>query len=82
MTPPAPITGSAMKAATVSGPSRRISSSSSAARRVANSSSLSPVLAEAVVVRAGGVQDAGDRQVEIGVVGRQAGERAEATVTP
>ena len=33
MTPPAPITGSAMKAATVSGPSASISASSSAARR-------------------------------------------------
>ena len=33
------------------------------------------VLREAVVMRAAGVQDAGDRQVEIAVVVRQAGER-------
>ena len=39
-TPPVPITGSAMKAATVSGPSVRISSSRSRAIRSANSSSL------------------------------------------
>jgi hypothetical protein len=39
---PAPITGSAMNAATVSGPSARISALSASAMRVANSSSLSP----------------------------------------
>ncbi|CFT88620.1 Uncharacterised protein [Bordetella pertussis] len=42
MTPPAPMTGSPMKAATVSGPSRRIMASSSPAMRVAKSSSVSP----------------------------------------
>ena len=41
-TPPAPITGSAMNAATVSGPSRWMSASRLAARRVENASSLSP----------------------------------------
>ena len=41
-TPPAPITGSAMKAAIVSGPSRSIMSSRLRASRVAYSSSLSP----------------------------------------
>ncbi len=46
MTPPAPITGSPTKAATVSGPSRRMSvSSSSPARRRRTHSSLSPGLA-------------------------------------
>ena len=73
--PPAPITGSAMKAATVSGPSRRISSSSSGARRVGELLLALAVLGEAVMVRAGGVQDVGDRQVEVGVVRGQAGER-------
>ena len=43
--PPAPITGSAMKAATVSGPSARINCSSASAQRVAKSSMLSPGLA-------------------------------------
>ena len=33
------------------------------------------VLREAIVMRAAGVQDAGDRQVEIDVVVRQAGQR-------
>ena len=42
MTPPAPISGSAITAPTVSGPSRRIVSSSSAPRREANASSSSP----------------------------------------
>jgi hypothetical protein len=42
ITPPAPITGSANMAATVSGPSASIIWSSSSARRVAKSSSLSP----------------------------------------
>ena len=41
-TPPAPITGSAMKAATVSGPSRSISPSSSAASEAAYASSDVP----------------------------------------
>ena len=45
ITPPAPMTGSAHIAATVSGPSARISFSSSSAQRVANASSLSPGLA-------------------------------------
>ena len=44
MTPPAPMIGSAKKAATVSGPSFRISCSRLSAMRVANSSSLSPSL--------------------------------------
>jgi hypothetical protein len=42
MTPPAPITGSAMNAATVSGPSARIIFSRLSAQRVANCSSVSP----------------------------------------
>src|SRR5262249_16416957 len=42
MPPPAPITGSAKKAATVSGPSARISLSSASAIRAENCSSLSP----------------------------------------
>ena len=64
-----------MNAATVSGPSRGISSSSSAASRVAKSSSLSPSLREAVMMRAARVQHARDRQVEVEVIVRQAGER-------
>ena len=44
MTPPAPITGSAIMAATVSGSSRWISASRFSAIRVANCSSLSPGL--------------------------------------
>ena len=45
MTPPAPITGSAMKAATVSGPSREDQLLEAVgAGGVANSSSLSPGL--------------------------------------
>ena len=42
MAPPAPITGSAKKAAIVSGPSASIIFSSASAMRVENCSSLSP----------------------------------------
>jgi len=44
MTPSAPRTGSAMKAATVSGPSRWISASRLSAIRIAKASSLLPGL--------------------------------------
>ena len=45
ITPPAPLTGSAIIAAIVSGPSARISASSSCARRATNSASDSPSFA-------------------------------------
>ena len=64
-----------MKAATVSGPSRRIISSSSAASARREVLLALAGSAEAIVMRAGGVQDAGDRQVEVDVVVRQAGQR-------
>src|SRR4026208_1342274 len=77
MTPPAPITGSAMKAATGSGPSRRISSSRSRANPGGDCPLAAPGgLGKAVVMRAGGVEDVPDRQVEVGMDGRQAGQRA------
>ncbi len=44
MTPPAPITGSAIMAAIVSGPSRSIRSRSDCTMRATNSASLSPSL--------------------------------------
>src|SRR5262249_18886999 len=67
--PPAPITGSAKNAATVSGPSSTIRSSSAFAIRVAKASSLSapPSLGPAVIVRALGVPHQRQRQAEVGV---------------
>ena len=52
MTPPAPITGSAMKAAIVSGPSRSIRSRSDCTMRAEELGLALAVLAEAVVMRA------------------------------
>ena len=75
MTPPAPITGSAMKAATVSGPSASISASSSAASRAANAASLSPGSAPFQWCGVADVPDARHRQVEVAVVVRQPGQR-------
>ena len=75
MTPPAPITGSAMKAATVSGPSSldQLPRARSAQARGELLLALAG-RAEAVVVRAVGMQDAGDRQIEVAMVVRQAGQ--------
>src|SRR6218665_1053175 len=85
MMPPVPIIGSAMKAAMVSAPSRAISFSNSSAQYAANCVSLMPAGAPgdqgggrgwAVPVRADRVLDAIDRQVEVLVEARQAGQAA------
>ena len=75
MTPPAPITGSAIIAAIVSGPSRSIMSFSDCASRATNSCLALALCAETVVMRAVGVQHAVDRQVEAIVVAGKPGQR-------
>jgi hypothetical protein len=84
MTPPAPLTGSAINAAMVSGPSARISASSSSARRCTNSASLSPGCRRGSKCGEPGAQDAQgiEGQLEVRVVGGQSGQGALATVTP
>ena len=74
ITPPAPITGSAKNAATVSGPSRRISCSRFVGEPRRERLLALARLRAAIVVRAVGVQDARDRQVEIGVGEGEPGE--------
>ena len=68
ITPPAPITGSAMKAATVSGPSLRISVFELVRQPHGEVFFALARVREAVMVRTGRVQDPGDRQVEIEVI--------------
>ena len=74
-TPPAPITGSAMKAATVSGPSASISASSSAASRAAKAASLSPGSAPFQKCGVAMWRMPAHRQVEVAVVVGQPGQR-------
>ena len=66
--PPAPITGSAMKAATVSGPLAQDLLLELGGETGGEFLLALALMCEAVMVRAGSMQDIGDGQIEIGMV--------------